>query len=96
MSRNLASIFMVYAPWALCLSILMFLFWPPLPMEQETVRALAPPECDRQEVVIIPFPVFTGGGRKGHARPAVDPWKCWFSDQLDDWMCPVPAGGPWE
>ncbi len=98
MSRNLASIFMgtMLLPLAL---IIMFLFWPPLPIETETVRALAPPECSRQEVVAIPvpFPVFITGGRsKGKSGVSVDKWKCWYSNELEDWMCPVPAGGPWE
>jgi len=73
---------------ALAFILLMLMFWP-AETPVETVRALAPPgECvEEVRLVPIPFPVFVGGARqKGSARPAVDKWKCWYSDRLEDWM----------
>ena len=84
---------------ALVLIFLILMFWPAQVPVTETVRALAPPECEAPEVVFLPFPVrvpFYSGRSKGHARASVDPWKCWYSDRLEDWMCPVPAGAPFN
>ena len=85
---------------ALVFILAMLMFWPADETAQDvTVRALAPPgECVPEvRLVPLPFPVFVGGARsKGSPRVSVDPWKCWYSDRLEDWMCPVPAGGPFK
>ena len=72
---------------------LMFRFWPV--EEVETVRALAPSgECVPEVVQVpLPFPIFIPVPNRD-ARPAID--ECWYSDRLEDWMCWVPAGGPFK
>lgn len=78
--------------FALILSILMFLFWPPLPVEEKVVLAFEAGECPAPEIVQIPvpFPIYVPAERD------VGSLECWYFDRLDDWMCPVPAGAPWN
>ncbi len=90
--RTFSSLFMGTMFFALIISILMFLFWPPLPTEEVVVLAFDG-ECPAPEVVTVPvpFPVFLKAP-DWDARSL----ECFFFEPLDDWMCPVPAGGPWQ
>ncbi len=92
--RTFSSLFMGTMFFALIISILMFLFWPPLPTEETVVLAFDG-ECPAPKVVTVPlpFPVFMG---RRDFRSEVDPLACFWYPPLDDWMCPVPAGGPWQ
>jgi hypothetical protein len=74
---------------ALALIWLMLMFWPAPDVELPGVA-----ECPEPEVMMVPvgFPIFV----EVPVPVRFDPWKCWYSDRLEDWMCPVPAGGPFK